>query len=78
MGRPVVLAGIAKQAPAGGWEAYGVDIVLQDTVLHVWKGVVAQRLLQEESNQWGLECLISQFTQGLQDASDPQIVVLGP
>lgn len=78
MGWPVVLAGVAKEAPAGGREADGVDVVFQDAVLHVWKGVVAQRLLQEEVNQWGLEGLIAQFAQGLQDASDPQVVVLGP
>lgn len=42
MGRPVVLAGEAKQAAAGGWQADGVDVVLQDAVLHVRKGVVAQ------------------------------------
>lgn len=78
MGRPVVLACVAKQAPAGGREANGIDKVLQDTVLHVWKGVVAQRLLQEEANQWGLEGLIAQLTKGLQYASDPQVVVLGP
>lgn len=63
MGRPVVLAGIAKQASARGWEADGVDVVLQGTVLHVWKDVVAQRLLQKEANQRGLEGLIAQFTQ---------------
>ena len=78
MGWLVVLAGVAEQAPAGGREADCVDVVLQDAVLHVWKGAVAQRLLQEEANQWGLEGLIAQFAQGLQDASDPQVVVLRP
>lgn len=73
-----MVTGIAEQAPAGGWQAYGVDVVLQDTVLHVGKGVVAQRLLQEQTNQWSLEGLVTKLTQGLQDPSDPQVVVLGP
>lgn len=78
MGRPVVLAGVAEQASAGGRQADGVDEVLQDAVLHVGKGVVAQRLLQEQTNQRGLEGLVAKLAQGLQDASDPQVVVLGP
>lgn len=78
MGRPVVLAGVAEQASAGGWQADGVDVVLQDAVLHVGNGVLAQRLLQEQANQWGLEGLIAKLPQGLQDASDPQVVVLRP
>lgn len=78
MGRPVVLAGIAEQASAGGWEADGVDEILQDAMLHVGKGVVTQRFLQEQSNQRGFEGLIAELTQGLQDAGDPQVVVLGP
>lgn len=47
-------------------------------MLHVGKGVVAQRLLQEQANQRGFEGLIAELAQGLQDASDPQVVVLGP
>lgn len=78
MGRPVVLAGIAEQASAGGWQADGVDKVFQDAVLHVGQGAVAQRLLQEEANERGLKGLIAELTQGLQDASDPQVVVVGP
>lgn len=42
MGRPVVLASIAEQASAGGWQADGVDKVFQDAVLHVGQGAVAQ------------------------------------
>lgn len=45
MGRSVVLAGIAEQASAGGRQADGVDVVLQDAVLHVVQGAVAQRFL---------------------------------
>lgn len=78
MGRLVVLAGVAEQASAGGWQADGVHVVLQGAVLHVGNGVVAQRLLQEQMNQRGLEGLIAKLAQGLQDASDPQVVVLGP
>lgn len=78
MGRPVVLASVAEQASAGGGQANGVDIVLQDAVLHVGNGVVAQRLLQEQTSQRGLEGLVAKLAQGLQDASDPQVVVLGP
>lgn len=63
MGGPVVAAGVAKQASAGGREADCVDVVLQDAVLHVGEGVLAQRLLQEEADQWGLEGLVAQFTQ---------------
>lgn len=50
MGWSVVLASIAEQASAGGWEADGVDKILQDAVLHVGEGVVTQRFLQEQSN----------------------------
>lgn len=78
VGRPVVLASVAEQASAGGWQADGVDVVLQDAVLHVGNGVLAQRLLQEQANQWGLEGLVAELPQGLQDASDPQVVVLRP
>ena len=35
VGRPVVLVGVAQQASAGGWQADGVDEILQDAVLHV-------------------------------------------
>lgn len=73
-----MLPGVAEKAPASGRQADGVDVVLQDAVLHVGQRVVAQRLLQEEANQRGLEGLVAKFTQGLQDASDPQVVVLGP
>lgn len=75
---PVVLAGEAEQTSPRGRQANGVDVVLQDAVLHVWKGVVAQRLLQEEPNQRGLEGLVAKLAQRLQDASEPQVVVLGP
>lgn len=78
VGRPVVLAGEAQQAPAGGRQADGVDKVLQDAVLHVGQRVVAQRLLQEEAHQRGLESLVAQLAQRLQDAGDAQVVVLGP
>lgn len=78
VGGPVVLAGVAEQASAGGWQANGVDVVLQDAVLHVGNGVVAQWLLQEQTNQRGLEGLVAKLAQGLQDASDPQVVVLRP
>lgn len=78
MGRPVVLAGVAQQAPAGGRQADGVDKVFQDAVLHVGEGAVVKRLLQEQTHQRGLEALVSQLAQGLQDAGDPQVVVLRP
>jgi len=78
VGGPVVLAGVAEEAPASGRQADGVDVVLQGAVLHVGKRVVAQRLLQEQMDQLGLEGLVAQLAQGLQDASDPQVVVLGP
>lgn len=78
MGRPVVLAGVAEQASAGGWQADGVDEILQDAVLHVGEGVVVQRFLEEETDQWGFEGLISKLSQGLQDSSNSQVVVLGP
>lgn len=78
MGRPVVLAGVAEQASAGGWQADGVDEILQDAVLHVGEGVVVQRFLEEETDQWGFEGLISKLAQGLQDSSNSQVVVLGP
>lgn len=78
MGGAVVLAGVAEQAPAGGRQTDGVHKVLQDAVLHAGKSVVAQRLLQEQVNQGGLERLVAQLAQGLEDASDPQVVVLGP
>lgn len=78
MGRPVVLAGVAQQASAGGGQADGVDKVFQDAVLHIGEGAVEQRLLQEQTHQRGLEALVSQLPQGLQDAGDPQVVVLGP
>lgn len=78
MGRPVVLACVAQQASAGGWQADGVDKVFQDAVLHVGEGAVVKRLLQEETNQRRFEALVSKLPQGLQDAGDPQVVVLGP
>lgn len=78
VGRPVVLAGVAQQASAGGGQADGVDKVFQDAVLHVGEGAVEQRLLQEQTHQRGLEALVSQLPQGLQDTGDPQVVVLGP
>lgn len=78
MGRPVVLAGVAEQASAGGWQADGVDEILQDAVLHVGEGVVVQRFLEEEMDQWGFEGLVSKLAQGLQDSSNSQVVVLGP
>lgn len=78
MGRPVVLACVAQQASAGGWQADGVDEVFQDAVLHVGEGAVVKRLLQEEAHQWGFEALVSKLPQGLEDAGDPQVVVLGP
>lgn len=77
MGGPVVLAGVAEQAPAGGRQPDGVDVVLQDAVLHVGEGVLAQRLLKEEAHQRGLERLIAQLAQGLEDPGDPQVVVVG-
>ncbi|TNN65428.1 hypothetical protein EYF80_024369 [Liparis tanakae] len=72
VGGRVVLAGVAEEAPASGRQADGVDVVLQGAVLHVGKRVVAQRLLQEQMDQLGLEGLVAQLAQGLQDASDPQ------
>ena len=42
MGRLVVLASIAKKASACSRQADGIDVVLQGTVLHVWKSVEAQ------------------------------------
>lgn len=78
MGRPVVLAGVTEQPSAGGGQADGVDEVLQDAVLHVGERVVAQRLLQEETHQRGFEGLVAELAQRLQDASDAQVVVLGP
>lgn len=78
MGRPVVLAGVAQQASAGGWQADSVDKVFQDAVLHVGEGAVAERLLEEQAHQRSFEALVSQLPQGLQDAGDPKVVVLGP
>lgn len=77
MGGPVVLASEPKQASPRGRQADGVDEVLQHAVLHVLKRAAAQRLLQEEANQRGLECLVAELTEGLQDAGDPQVVVVG-
>lgn len=65
MGRPIVLVGVAEQASACGRQADGVDKVLEDAVLHVGKGVAAQRLLQEQTDQRGLEGLVAQLAQGL-------------
>lgn len=78
VGGPVVLAGVAQQAPAGGRQTDGVDEVLQDAVLHVGEGAVVERLLQEQAHQRGFEALVPELPQGLQDAGDPQVVVLGP
>lgn len=78
VGRPVVLAGVAKQASAGGWQADGVDKVFQDAVLHVGERAVVERLLEEQTHQRGFETLVPKLPQGLQDAGDPQVVVLGP
>lgn len=78
VGRPVVLACVAQQASAGGWQADGVDEVFQDAVLHVGEGAVAKRLLEEQTHQRGFEALVPKLPQGLQDAGDAQVVVLGP
>lgn len=45
MGGSVVLASKAEQASACGREMDGVDVVLQDAVLHAGQSPVAQRLL---------------------------------
>lgn len=78
MGGPVVLASEAEQASACGRETDGVDVVLQDAVLHVGQSPAAQRLLQEETDERSLKGLKAELPQGLQDPSDPQVVVLGP
>jgi len=75
--RPVVLASVAEQASTCGWQADGVDKVFQGAVLHIREGTITQRLFQKKANQWGLEGLVAKLAQGLQDACDPQVVVVG-
>lgn len=47
-------------------------------MLHVGEGALAERLLEEQAHQRSFEALVSQLPQGLQDAGDPKVVVLGP
>lgn len=72
-----MLAGEAEQASARGRQADSVYVVLQDAVLHVGQGPVAQRLLQKKADEWSLEALEAELPQGLEDPSDPQVVVVG-
>lgn len=73
-----MLAGVPEQTAAVGAEADGVDVILQGAVQHVGQGAPAQSLIQQQTHQGGLEGLEAQLTQRLEDARDPQIVMLGP
>lgn len=55
-----------------------VDKVLKRTVAHVNQRALHQSLLEQQVHQRQLVALEAQLTQALQDARDPQIVVLRP
>lgn len=55
-----------------------VDKVLKRTVAHVSQCALHQSLLQQQVHQRQLVALEAQLSQALQDARDPQIVVLRP